>query len=457
MSAANSRLKWGAAAFLFAASIQGFNLLRQTAGSEQPLEDELRQAAEQATSTAGFMNSLLLVFLWGGMYTLAAASVSSPEGRRTGRAVSLAFWPMLLLLGWQVASAAWSANAMKVTLNAIHVSGVALLALSAAAHYRGSAHLFVRHLSYALGLSVLINFAAIVVAPFWAISWEGRWLGLTDNANTLGAVAFSALWANVAALLIDPRGSRPMYLLITLVAALVLYGTNSVTSILSTAVALGLMLGGATLIHLLGRKMTWRLVGLVAMLTASLAVVVSALAADRLASVSGIASAMGRSGDFSGRLLQWLLALELIAQRPALGWSFDSHSRVIVETGLAYTHFHNGYLDLTVRGGLVALALLAALTVIIVRHAVRCNNPRTLVIAVPYIAATLFYNLTEVTFMQGRNLLWMLFLACAFLLVFRQPPVAAKHRRVKSHAPATPEPLVGLETQLARTREPSHS
>lgn len=70
--------------------------------------------------------------------------------------------------------------------------------------------------------------------------------------------------------------------------------------------------------------------------------------------VADFTSLLGRDAGFTGRSLLWEQALELIKQKPLLGWGNDPE---IIQIWGGYFSTHNQLLDIAARGGLLTLFL----------------------------------------------------------------------------------------------------
>jgi O-antigen ligase len=318
------------------------------------------------------------------------------------------------MLGAIGVSAAWSAYPFKVATNIVHMAGVIAIALAAAYRYRDDMRTGIRHIAYAFGVCVLIHAAAAVALPAYAVDNDGRWAGLSGNANTLGVIAWSALWANVVASKWSVRHSRKMiHLALSVVAAVSVALSGSRTSMACAVVAVG----GFWFLAAMRQASKVRL-GHIVVLALIAAVVVVLMLASFGIGWGDLASASGRSSDFSGRIPIWMQALELIKERPLLGWGFDDNSTVIEITGLPHMTFHNGFLDAMVRGGALSLVIVLA----IVRRGFRDlrinaadgSSPHAMVAFYPFLIALILENLTEASFLAARNASWILVLFIAY-------------------------------------------
>lgn len=79
---------------------------------------------------------------------------------------------------------------------------------------------------------------------------------------------------------------------------------------------------------------------------------------DQSALITSLTEAMGRDGGFTGRSLLWKKAVELILQKPFLGWGNNSD---IIEVWGSLFSAHNQILDLVLRGGFLTLLFYLAL------------------------------------------------------------------------------------------------
>ena len=403
---------WPLLIWLFA---QGLPLGRSLEPAKPALIEEVYARSIELTSQANSLNSGLQAAFLGTLYLWAALVVLA----RLPRAMLLLRrqWPLALLVLYVGASALWSHNSEKVFLNTVHNCGAVLIALAAALRYQHDPWHLPRDIGYALGLNILLQIGAVALLPSYAIDWEGRWTGLTGQANTVGVLALCTFWANVAASIGRPASSasRVASIALALVAVLAMAGANSVTSMLSASCMLAITM---RLRHGGGAMMSVAILVVVPVVSI---LVVSLSSVLNLSSILGMA---GRSGDFSGRTTIWADGFLVIWRQPWLGWSFDDHAYVIRTTDMQYTTYHNGYLDLGVAGGLLAILLLFAL---LVTATLQLHRPLRIGSALragtlPFMLALLIYNTTEGSFVAPRNAFWMIFITLALLGAGRRMP-----------------------------------
>ena len=148
------------------------------------------------------------------------------------------------------------------------------------------------------------------------------------------------------------------------------------------------------------------------------------LAVGAALDLSGLFGMFGRDANLTGRTSLWADAIAAISKYPILGWSFDDHTHIIKTQGMAYSSYHNGFLDLAVSGGGVAIVLLVLLFATWLAGFAKPSLIAAQI--VPFSAsfgfAYLVHNLTEASFVSPRGQLWMIFLALVCLGACRRSP-----------------------------------
>lgn len=280
-------------------------------------------------------------------------------------------------------------------------------------------------LAIALSLAAVLAFLTIMLVPSIGIDqagqWAGTWKGLNFHKNGLGSI--SALGCIVIGYAIaDSRGwTRLTFVGCFFIAALLLVGSRSTTSVLA-ALAIGAMALWARHLQKLPKQ-----VPVLTFIAALLVIVVVAFVGSDLLE-SGLAL-FGKRADLSSRVPLWSLVWNaFITERFWLGYGYEAFwmpgsARVLmVERELYFIPFysHNGVLETWLNGGLVLVVLAGVvLTGFIARAAILMVRWRSLAISsFPLIFAAFFLlmNFTE-SFILARNaLFWALVVAlCVFL------------------------------------------
>lgn len=369
--------------------------------------DELEDLTMEAIS--GGNTAILFTLFTAGLYSAGAwLTLKRPK------AVVVLLgkqWPLLLFFILILASTLWSTFPDKVLNNVVHYAGTTMVALAAALRYRHDPWLFPKHVGYVLGANMAIQLAAIVIMPEYTIDWENRWHGLAPHPNPFGAMAFTTLWANATALIYRKNEKRTLHFIFAAMAVLAMVGADSVTSMITSIVAIFLLV--------MIKKLNAQGVGLkfyssVLVIIFFMAMVISmvGVAFD----LSGLFALFGRDTNLTGRTSIWEVALKAITERPWLGWSFNDHADQ-VRQGLGFLSFHNGYLDLAVSGGLAGIVVLLLMLATWVRDFAKSSRIGNIIApySAPFVIGYLIHNITEASLVSPRGQMWQIFMVLAFL------------------------------------------
>lgn len=378
---------------------------------------EATYAAASSANTLGSLTNLLLLgtlYGWAGFMLLGRPrSVAAVLGRT---------WPLLLLLLLLAASTLWTFLPDKVTMNVVHNLGVVMVTLCAALYYRHQPDTLPRDIGMVLGLNMAAHVLAVLLAPAYAIDWQARWQGLTVHPNTLGALGFTTLWANAAALALprrDPRWLMRWQLAAALLGLAATLGADSVTSKMAAL--------ASVLLVLALRLLTRRRAGLRVYLALAAGAATLLLAGKLIAStveLDWLFKLLGRDSKLTGRDEVWRDAYRAIGERPLLGWGFDDHAYLIASAGMPYSSYHNGMLDLAVNGGVSAVMLLSLLFLNWVLSHLRRDllAPRCAGFAPAFVLPYILHNMTEASYVAPRGQMWVLLLVLLFLGACKAPP-----------------------------------
>jgi exopolysaccharide production protein ExoQ len=281
-------------------------------------------------------------------------------------------------------------------------------------------------LAVGLSLAAALALLAIVFVPSIGIEhsgpWAGTWKGLSSHKNGLGSI--SALGCIVIGYAIaDSRGwTRLSFVGCFLMAALLLVGSRSTTSLLAMLAICAMALWARHLQKLPKQVPVLTFIAVFAVLFLGIELLSKGLLESGLA-------LFGKRADLSSRVPLWSLVWnEFITERFWLGYGYEAFwipgsSRVLaVERKLYFTPFysHNGMLETWLNGGLVLVALAATVLVgLIARAAILMVRWRSLAISsFPLIFAAFFVlmNFTESFILARNDLLWAIFVALAVFL-----------------------------------------
>jgi O-antigen ligase len=330
-------------------------------------------------------------------------------------------WPFLLLLIYVSTSILWSSYPSGVIESTIHFIGGALGAFAASIYFsKHQEHLFT-YLSILFGFAVVVSLITVFALPeigFQDFKWEGvsRWRGASGNPNTLGRMSAIAIWANTIGLLNSQENKKLKLLHIVIIGASIttLIGSDSKTSLALSGLFVVLIF---LLPQILGRNVKKRR-KINVLLTYFLLILVSiALVFSYKPSEDQALSKAGRDSSYSGRTYIWEDASALINMKPIIGWSFDGRRSAYDKIDPGAPHFHNGYLDFMVRGGMVGILILMILYARTAWRVYRKSKRRPYIYShlAAFLLVILIYNMSEVSLGAWSDIMWTMLLFIYFL------------------------------------------
>jgi len=325
--------------------------------------------------------------------------------------------PFFLYALYASLTSVWSSYPASSLLRVGHMLGLSVVAICAAiwAQRKRSSWF-----SFNMGFMLLVLILSLLCVRFFpargVVNYEAviesgggtRWLGITGHPNILGAVGMVGIWVALYGLFIEPSRWSRFFSVLTIVLSLVaFYGSDSRSSMGSAVflVSIFYLVAGAQPVGL--QSFLKRLIVVTALVGVGLSIVYL-LSPDAMYAYLLPSSRVGGGDALSSRPLIWAYGLEALVERPT-GWSYDLLQTYNEAHGGAalIAHFHNGYLDVAVKGGYIAEALLL---VILARMAWAIGRLRKIDYAmfslyVPFFIANLIYNVVEAGF-DRESLTW---------------------------------------------------
>jgi exopolysaccharide production protein ExoQ len=158
----------------------------------------------------------------------------------------------------------------------------------------------------------------------------------------------------------------------------------------------------------------------------SLVLVVGSVSTMLLGNWEAILVGLGRDPSLSGRTELWQEALEMIGERPWLGYGFRAFwqpegAATIIWKSLGYEppHAHNGYLNVALDLGWVGLGLFFGSLLISYWRSIqylRFARGAIALLPVMYVTFMFMYNHTESTIVEHNSIFWAEFVAISLSL-----------------------------------------
>jgi exopolysaccharide production protein ExoQ len=267
-------------------------------------------------------------------------------------------WFVAALVFQALVSFSWAATPALVLQHSIAVFGTTLLGIALAVLLSVEEQL--RLLSWMFRIIAVLSLACIILLPSYGISSffesHGEWRGIFLHKNLLGAaMALSVLveWQLPA----HTRFSKFVKLLALVLSAVLLVFSGSATPMFALVVSLLFI----EIYKFAAKRLR---IPLYAIVLGTLLMIASGLTVLQTYS-GGVAGALGRSSDLTGRAEIWGYVWSYIPERPLLGygysgfWGGASPESAAIDwaMGQMIMYSHNGYLEILLTLGAVGLFL----------------------------------------------------------------------------------------------------
>ena len=340
--------------------------------------------------------------------------------------------PLLLVaLAMPALSIVWSIDRGESIERVVAMIGTSLFGIYLGLRFTLGRLVFL--LAVGLAVAAVLSIAVIFAVPSIGIAqdgpWAGTWIGFNFHKNGLGATA--ALGCILIGYAItDSRGVTRLALMMAFVLAAVLLAGSSSTTALIGAASAGLLTAWTRMVQRLPRE------GPVLGLLIGFGLVVAVIGFVSMGFVDTALSALGKRSDLSSRVPIWEIVWTYIQQRYWLGYGFEAFwtpgnpAMGQIERELYFLPFysHNGVLETWLNGGIVLVAIVAAVLLATTFRAARLAfRWRDLPVAAFPLAYCLYFvamNFAESSILSRNSLTWALMVA---VTVF-----AAKWARVKT-------------------------
>jgi len=365
--------------------------------------------------------------IWFSVYLLAFISLSVNYG------ITWIQWGfryrllLFLILIASLVSALWSVDPILTVQRSVHLVGSTLVGFYLG--YRIAYKDMLRVLDIVIGISLVASAASALLLPEMGVQQyesgiriQDVWRGMLGDKNALGYMA--ALGALFYLMRSAYEKHRSLgYWVLFLISVLVLYKSQSITSILTFLFALGLMS-----VFLLTKK--FQIHGLNAFI---LIVLAGAIIAAMLLSinVAELIGATGRQANFSGRTELWERVIKLIEEVPWTGTGYgtlwypsegnEAANQQFLGTMTWFIHTaHNGVLQVASELGvpIAIMAILFFFQILVEPVTVYINRSSVYALfLIGFLSTYILSNLTEARFLSGRDITWVFLIAFPITLL----------------------------------------
>lgn len=359
----------------------------------------------------GAAQSYLIHKIWMPPLFALALIVACVAGRRHLKLNMPYVVGFLLFFGWSALSVLWALAPV------VAASRLALQIMIAVSIYLSFALVkdprkILEPVFWLIVAAVFANVGSVALRPPGPIGHEG----IYEHKNNLGAFCVVAIMFAFYRLSWGNTFGKLVALLILPISAALLYVSLSKTSAGLLPVCLVAGIAGCAVARWLRISAAVQFAGILALGAVGLYLSDSVLQLD----FWDLAAIVTGDPTFTGRTDIWAFTLDQVAQRPIAGFGFRSFWQIGAEspaltTGATFTaqtaHAHNGYIDIMLHGGVVALMLFIPLLLMGLHMAGRMAD-RSFIAGAAGLALMVFsilYNLLETSWFLGTNVAFIVF------------------------------------------------
>lgn len=267
--------------------------------------------------------------------------------------------------------------------------------------------------------SLLLYFSIGLDVLGFIASGENRVGGFSGNPNTLSLHGLIGIWAAMSLFFVR-NASR--FLKTLSFISLGLFGIN----ILMSGSGTGILVGTAIVVLMLWLNFlsvfsAFTRVAVNMLLFATLFFVTAAVVVFNSPGqiLQATTEAIGKETTLTGRTDFWEVGRAAIAEKFWFGWGFDNHETILSthEYSIPLKHFHNGFLDNAIMGGIVLVVLILICFYIFISRLIKewRLDYKVYPLGVAFVLLILM-NLSEYSLLRPNSQPWLLFL-CALSYV----------------------------------------
>ncbi|MBV9102908.1 MAG: O-antigen ligase family protein [Candidatus Eremiobacteraeota bacterium] len=376
--------------------------------------------------------------LWGAVY--AYAIVGLWRCRYAAAMLVRRSLPLVFLVAELGLTAMWSADPAVTLKRAIGLLGTTAVAYYLVCRFEHRRALAI--VAVAMGATVAMSLVAVAIFPSFGVmqdEYAGSWRGVFAHKNTAGA----ALALAIPALLVFLRSGaslvRVAAILAAVASAIFLVGTQSASAIVATAVAASILV-----VVWLSRSARLRPFAIVLGIGLALSMLMGVL------HWQDAIDALGRDATLTGRTDIWPAALQAIADKPLLGYGYSVFwlpdgpvlQYIGADKGWHPYHAHEGFLQLALDGGLVAVATFGLVALDGLAAALSYARRTPLDIA-PWplvaIGTFLLLNLSDSLIAGFNSVIWVMFSVAYLSAVSARPLRETQTARYPSRVASVPQ------------------
>lgn len=351
----------------------------------------------------------LLQAIWFGIYAMSLLLLFAQPLKRVVGVVARDKL-LLVLVGITLLSTLWSTAPEETLRRSVALVGTTLFGVYLAVRYSLNDQL--RLLAWALGIGTLLSLVVGLALPSYGVGSTGMWQGIYPQKNVLARIM---VLAGMVFLLLALSSNRHRWLAWA--------GLGLSTSLLLLSTSKTSLVNFLVLLILFNIYRIWHLHYTLAVPLSIFGILAFAVTANLfLSNLDNVLVSLGRDATLTGRTDIWAAVLEMIWQRPLLGYGYggfwgdwDSPGAYVWQaTYWQPVHAHNGLLELWVNLGLLGVSVFVfgfLINLIRAFNWIQLTKTAEGLWPLVYMTFMFLYNLTENTLLVRNNIFWILYVA----------------------------------------------
>jgi len=318
----------------------------------------------------------------------------------------------------------------KVTLSrSISFTGSTLLGLYFATRYTLKQQLNLLGWTFALIIGLSLVYA--VLLPKYGIMGgvhAGAWRGIYTHKNNFGKIM--TLSSAVFTLLLMDKPKAKLWVATGLGLSFMLLLLSTSRGALVNVLAMWAVIAACRLFRLQYHLLVISL-GTIAIVGGT----ISAWVVSNLETI--VVDILGKDMTFTGRTTLWLSIIDVIKERPWLGYGYQAFwsgldgpsAPVIRSEGWLTPDAHNGFLDLVLQLGLVGLFVFLCGYIFNFFYYLKCLRNTSgieFIWPLPFLIFMILSNLPETSLMRANDFFWVLYVAIALSRLMPREPVQSQ-------------------------------
>lgn len=327
---------------------------------------------------------------------------------------------LLLLLFLALASVLWSLDFLISFKRGIALFGTILFGVLLVKKF--TLRSFLELLGYTFLIVIVLSFMFVLFLPDFGLDvapHEGAWRGIYHQKNILGRVMATAIIVFYVLAEVNRKWTWLAIVGSLLAIILIIMAESTTTFVILFCVFLLIPLLNLVKKSKKKRKLTLFLY-LIVLLTVLILLT---------SNTSLVLEYFGKDFTFSGRTFLWYLTIESILDNPILGFGYNVFWEVSEGPGNSIknvlnwdpNHAHNGFLELALDLGIVALVIFAITFIKSIRKTVflfKCYDSKIFYFPILFLSIFFIYNMTQSLVLARNNIYWVLYIVVS-LYIFK--------------------------------------